>query len=67
MYCVNPQLEKMPAGTPLQANCGAGVLVGGALVAVGLRVGTLVGGRGVEVDVGTGVSVAAGVSVDVAV
>lgn len=67
MYPVKPQLEKMPPGTPFQANCGAGVLVGGALVAVGLRVGTLVGGRGVGVDVGTGVSVAVGVYVGVAV
>ena len=52
---------------PDQENCGAGVAVGGALVAVGRRVGTLVGGRRVGVGVGTGVSVAVGVNVGVAV
>jgi hypothetical protein len=67
MNCVKPQLEKVPAGTPFHANCGAGVLVGGALVAVGLRVGTLVGGRRVAVGAGVGVSVAVGVFVGVAV
>lgn len=67
MNAVNPQLANVPAGVPLHANCGAGVLVGGALVAVGLGLGVLVGGRRVGVFVGIGVSVSVGVAVGVAV
>jgi hypothetical protein len=63
-------LENVPAGTPFQGNCGAGVFVGGALVAVGrgfvgLGLGVLVGGP--RVGVGTGVAVSVGTSVGVAV
>jgi hypothetical protein len=73
MTWVKPQLEKVPPTSPRQANCGAGVGGGGALVAVGwgaggrrvlvgLGRGVLVGGAGVAVGgwvlVGGGVDVA---------
>jgi hypothetical protein len=68
MNDVKPQLENVPAGTPFHGNCGAGVFVGGRLVAValgfvGLGFDVLVGGT----RVGTGVGVSVGTCVGVAV
>jgi hypothetical protein len=78
MTCVKPQLENVPATSPLQANCGLGVLVGlggfvGAfvglgfgLVGLGVGLGVLVGGTDVKVAVGSGVLVG-GIGVNVSV